>query len=44
MFGLKNLGLVLMLNIIFSYSITTGIFQFLKAVGCEIEPQKKRMH
>lgn len=43
MLELKNLGLLLIVNTVFSFPITTGIFQFLKTVGYEIDPQKKRM-
>jgi hypothetical protein len=41
MLELKNLGLLLIINGVFCFPITTGIFNFFKVVGCEINSQKK---
>lgn len=41
MLELTNLSILLIVNAVFAHPITTGIFQFLKTIGYEIEPQKK---
>jgi hypothetical protein len=41
MLDLKNLGLLLLINGVFSFPITTGIFQFFRVLGSEINSQKK---
>jgi len=46
MLELTNLGLLLIVNAVFALPITTGIFEFLKNVRCEIDPidpHKKKM-
>jgi hypothetical protein len=41
MLEVKNLGLLLIINGVFTFPITTGIFLFLRVIGHEINPQKK---
>lgn len=38
----KNLGLLIMINTVFAFPITTGIFQLLRALGNEIDSNRKR--
>lgn len=41
MLELKNLGLLAIVNAVFTFPITTGIFQFFRVIGHEINAQKK---
>ena len=36
-----NLGLLIVINAVFTFPITTGIFQLLRALGHEIDSQRK---
>jgi hypothetical protein len=37
----ENLGLLILINAVFSFPMTTGIFEFFKIIGKEINSQKK---
>jgi hypothetical protein len=37
----KNLGLLVIINAVFTFPITTGIFQLLSVLGNEIDSQRK---
>lgn len=37
----KNLGLLIVINSIFTFPITTGIFQLFRVLGNEIDSQRK---
>jgi hypothetical protein len=39
---IKNLGLLVVVNAVFAFPITTGLFQFFRAIGNDINSQKKR--
>lgn len=41
MLDVKNLGLLLIINGIFCFPITTGLFQFYRLTGHELDHQKK---
>lgn len=41
MLELKNLGLLVIFNAVFSFPITTGIFQFFRIFENEIDANKK---
>jgi hypothetical protein len=41
MLELKNLGLLVIFNAVFAFPITTGIFQFFRIIGNEIDTNKK---
>ncbi len=41
MLEIKNLSLLLIINGFFAFPFTTGIFQFFRLTGCEINSQKK---
>jgi hypothetical protein len=42
MLELQNLGFIIVVNAVFAFPITTGVFQFFRVIGNEIKSEKKR--